>query len=94
MPLTKRESIGERRDGDKKMRRTQEKFLEAMQERVLALNLHVWGRKAQFNGLDRSFTKKMTASIKDVKTSYVTVKTTSKEDQEIKRKQRRTIEPA
>ncbi len=34
VPLTKRGITGERRDSDKEMRRTQEKFLEAMQESV------------------------------------------------------------
>ncbi len=43
----------------------------------LAPNLHRWPRK-QFNGLDQKLYEKMTASIKNVKTSYVTVKTTSK----------------
>ncbi len=48
--------------------------LEAMQRRVpRAKFLFVGSEKALFNGLDqRSFTKKMTASIKNVKTSYVT----------------------
>ncbi len=47
VPRTAGESIGERRViGDKKkMRRTQEKFLEAMQESAFALNLHVWSRR-------------------------------------------------
>ncbi len=42
--------------GDKKMRGTQEKFLETMQERCLALNLHVWSR-ATINSLDQALQK-------------------------------------
>ncbi len=32
---------------------------EAMQERVPAPNLHVWSRRAQFNGLDQKLTGKI-----------------------------------
>ncbi len=40
------------------MRRTQEKFLEAMQERVPRAKFGTFGaEKAQFNGLDQKFTK-------------------------------------
>ncbi len=64
------------------MRRTQEKFLEAMQERGCLINLHLEPEKAG-NGLDQKLYEKMTASIRNVKTSYVTVEDYV-EDQEIK----------
>ncbi len=40
------------------MRRTQEKFLEAMQKGCLALNLHLEPEKAQFSGLDQKLYEK------------------------------------
>ncbi len=47
------ESIGEDVMGDKEMRRTQEKFLEAMQEEVPRAKYNLEPEKAQFNGLDQ-----------------------------------------
>ncbi len=46
VPLTK-QGIYRRKDviGDKRKCAGRKKFLEAMQERCLALNLHVWSRK-------------------------------------------------
>ncbi len=73
------ESIGEKDViGDKENAGTQEKFLEAMQERAPALNsARLEPEKTQFNGLDQVL-RKMTASIKERGRRYVTVKTTSK----------------
>ena len=68
VPLTKRGNLSAKDViGDKKkMRRTQEKFLEAMQERVpRAKFARLEPEKAQFNGLDQKFYEKMTASIKE-----------------------------
>ncbi len=63
VPLTKRESIGERRDGrQKKMRRTQEEFLEAMQEGVPRAKFTFGWRKPNLTA-DQTL-RKMTASIK------------------------------
>ncbi len=42
------------------MRRTQEKFRKQCKEvRLKALNLHVWSRRAQFNGLDQKLYEKI-----------------------------------
>lgn len=68
VPLTKRGNLSAKDViGDKKkMRRTQEKFLEAMQERVpRAKFARLEPEKAQFNGLDQALYEKMTASIKE-----------------------------
>ena len=68
VPLTKRGNLSAKDViGDKKkMRRTQEKFLEAMQERVpRAKFARLEPEKAQFNGLDQKLYEKMTASIKE-----------------------------
>lgn len=68
VPLTKRGNLSAKDViGDKKkMRRTQEKFLEAMQERVpRAKFARLEPEKAQFNGLDQRLYEKMTASIKE-----------------------------
>lgn len=68
VPLTKRGNLSAKDViGDKKkMRRTQEKFLEAMQERVpRAKFARLEPEKAQFNGLDQQLYEKMTASIKE-----------------------------
>ena len=68
VPLTKRGNLSAKDViGDKKkMRRTQEKFLEAMQERVpRAKFARLEPEKAQFNGLDQELYEKMTASIKE-----------------------------
>ncbi len=52
--------------------------------------MHVWvGESTQFNGRPEAFTKMMRPS-RNVKTSYVTVKTTS--NQKLSSKTRRTIE--
>ncbi len=66
-PLTKRGNLSaERRDRrQKKCRRTQEKFLEAIRKGCLVTK-YVWSRKAQFNDLDQeAFTKRWYASIKE-----------------------------
>ena len=68
VPLTKRGNLSAKDViGDKKkMRRTQEKFLEAMQERVpRAKFARLEPEKAQFNDLDQRLYEKMTASIKE-----------------------------
>ena len=68
VPLTKRGNLSAKDViGDKKkMRRTQEKFREAMQERVpRAKFARLEPEKAQFNGLDQKLYEKMTASIKE-----------------------------
>lgn len=68
VPLTERGNLSAKDViGDKKkMRRTQEKFLEAMQERVpRAKFARLEPEKAQFNGLDQKLYEKMTASIKE-----------------------------
>lgn len=68
VPLTKRGNLSAKDViGDKKkMRRTQEKFLGAMQERVpRAKFARLEPEKAQFNGLDQKLYEKMTASIKE-----------------------------
>jgi plasmid recombination enzyme len=68
VPLTKRGNLSAKDviGNKKKMRRTQEKFLEAMQERVpRAKFARLEPEKAQFNGLDQKLYEKMTASIKE-----------------------------
>ncbi len=47
------------------MRRTQKNFLKQCKKGCLALSARLEPEKAQFNGLDEAFTKKMTASIKE-----------------------------
>ncbi len=92
--VDKRESIEERRDRrQKKMRRTQEKFLEAIQERVPRAKFAFGAGESTINGRPEAL-RKMTASIKGGTWDKLCDHEGYVEDQEIKRKQRRTIEPA
>ncbi len=69
-------SAKRRDERQKKIRGTRKKkFLEAMQRKGASLNC-IWSRRKHNCGLDQTL-RKMTASIKDVKTMYY-VKTTSK----------------
>ncbi len=68
VPLTKRESIFERRDrATKENAQDARNFLKQCKKGCLALNLHRLEpeRKAQFNGLDQKLYEKMTASSKE-----------------------------
>ncbi len=48
-----RESIGERRDRRQKNAQDAKRNFLSNARRCLALNLHVWSRRKQFNGLDQ-----------------------------------------
>ncbi len=62
--------------GDKKKMGTQEKFLKQCKKGCPSLNSRL--NKALTNGLDRSFTKRMTASIQEREDKSYVTKTTSK----------------